>query len=159
MRDGVTLDVIGESTSVAPRDGLPAEGSSSVRQDWMNFNQYFQKIEQQGISMNLISHVSAEQIRRVVIGYDDRAATPAEIERMKDLVARSMKEGAWGLVTRFEGGGPDHPDEIIEMARVAAALGGNYTTHVGDEGVEIKKEVAFALRVADETNHSATSST
>ena len=151
VRDGVTLDVIGESTSVAPRDGLPAEGSSSVRQDWTNFNQYFQKIEQQGVSMNLISHVSAEQIRRVVIGYDDRAATPAEIERMRDLVARSMKEGAWGLVTRFEGGGPDHPDEIIAMARVAAALGGNYTTHVGDEGVEIRKEVAFALRVADET--------
>ena len=56
--------------------------------------------------MNLISHVSAEQIRRVVIGYDDRAATPAEIEQMKNLVARSMKEGAWGLVTRFESGGP-----------------------------------------------------
>ena len=151
VRDGVTLDVIGESTSVAPRDGLPVEKSDSVQQDWTTFTQYFQKIEKQGISMNLISHVSAEQIRRVVMGYDDRAASPAENERMKDLVARSMKEGAWGLVTRYEGGGPDHPEEIIEMAKVAAALGGNYTTHVGDEGVQIRKEVAFALRVADET--------
>ncbi len=151
VRDGVTLDVIGESTSVAPRDGLPVEKSDSVRQDWTTFTQYFQEIEKQGISMNLISHVSAEQIRRVVMAYDDRAATPAEIERMKFLVARSMKEGAWGLVTRYEGGGPDHPEEIIEMAKVAAALGGNYTTHVGDEGVQIRQEVAFALRVADET--------
>jgi N-acyl-D-amino-acid deacylase len=150
VRDGVTLDVIGESTSVAPRDGLPVEESESVRQDWTNFSQYFEKIAQQGISMNLISHVSAEQIRRVVIGYDDRAASPAEIERMKSLVARSMKEGAWGLVTRFESGGPDHPDEIIEMAKVAASLGGNYTTHMGSEGHEIGKEVAFAIRVADE---------
>ena len=151
VRDGVTLDVIGESTSVAPRDGLPAEKSESVQQDWTNFNQYFQKIEKQGISMNLISHVSAQQIRRVVLGYDDRAANPDEIERMKDLVARSMKEGAWGLVARYEGGGPDHPEEIIEMAKVAAALGGNYTTHIGDEGVLIRKELLFALRVADET--------
>ena len=151
VRDGVTLDVIGESTSVAPRDGLPAEKSESVQQDWTNFSQYFQKIEKQGISMNLISHVSAQQIRRVVLGYDDRAANPDEIERMKDLVARSMKEGAWGLVARYEGGGPDHPEEIIEMAKVAGALGGNYTTHIGDEGVLIRKELLFALRVADET--------
>lgn len=149
IRDGVTLDVIGESTSVAPRDGLPIEKSESVKQDWSTFTEYFQRIEQQGISMNLISHVSAEQIRRVVLGYDDRAPTPAEIGKMKSLVARSMKEGAWGLVTRFEGGGPDHPEEIIEMAKVAAALGGNYTTHIGDEGVEIRKELTFALHVAD----------
>ena len=151
VRDGVTLDVIGESTSVAPRDGLPVEKSESVRQDWTTFNQYFQKIEQQGISMNLISHVSAQQIHRVVMGYDDRPATADEIGRMKALVARSMKEGAWGLVARYEGGGPEHPEEIIEMAKVAASLGGNYTTHIGDEGVEIRKELAFALRVADET--------
>lgn len=149
VRDGVTLDVIGESTSVAPRDGLPVETSQSVRQDWTTFTQYFQKIEQQGISMNLISHVSAEQVRRVVLGYGDRAATPDELQKMRELVARSMREGAWGLVTRFEGGGPDHPEEIIEMAKVAAALGGNYTTHIGDEGVEIRKEVAFAISVAD----------
>jgi N-acyl-D-amino-acid deacylase len=150
VRDGVTLDVIGESTSAAPRDGLPVEKSEAVQQDWVNFTQYFQKLEHQGISMNLISQVSAQQIRRVVIGYDDRAASPAEIERMKGLVARSMQEGAWGLVSRFEGGGPDHPEEIIEMARVAGSLGGNYTTHIGDEGVEVKKEMTFALRVADE---------
>jgi N-acyl-D-aspartate/D-glutamate deacylase len=85
------------------------------------------------------------------MGYDERPATAAEIERMKSLVARSMKEGAWGLVTRYEGGGPEHPEEIIEMAKVAAALGGNYTTHIGNEGAEIQKEVNFAVRVADET--------
>jgi N-acyl-D-aspartate/D-glutamate deacylase len=150
VRDGVTLDVIGESTSVAPRDGLPAEESDSVRQDWTNFRQYF-KLEQQGISMNLISHVSAQQIRRVVFGYDDRVATPGAIERMKSLVARSMKEGAWGLVTRYESGGADHPEEIIEMAKVAVSLDGNYTSHIGDEGVEIRKELA--LRSAWQTRH------
>jgi N-acyl-D-aspartate/D-glutamate deacylase len=83
------------------------------------------------------------------MGYDDRAASPAEIERMKKLVARSMEEGAWGLVTRYESGGPDHPEEIIEMAKVAGAYGGNYTSHIGSEGFQQTKEIAFALRVAD----------
>ena len=69
---------------------------------------------------------------------------------MKKLVARSMQEGAWGLVTRFESGGPDHPDEIIEMAKVAAAYGGNYTSHIGSEGFQQTKEIAFVIRVADE---------
>ena len=55
---------------------------------------------------------------------------------MKKLVARSMEEGAWGLVTRFESGGPAHPDEIIELAKVVAAHGGNYTSHIGSEGFE-----------------------
>ena len=149
VRDGVTLDVIGESTSVAPRDGLPVESGDGVQQDWTTFTQYFEKIERQRISMNLISHVSAEQVRRVVKGYDDRPASPAEIERMKKLVARSMEEGAWGLVTRYESGGPDHPDEIIEMAKVAAAYGGNYTSHIGSEGFQQTREIAFAMRVAD----------
>jgi N-acyl-D-aspartate/D-glutamate deacylase len=150
VRDGVTLDVIGESTSVAPRDGLPVEESESVKQDWSTFTEYFGKLRQKGISMNLISHVSAEQVRRVVMGYNDRAATATEVEKMKQLVTRSMEEGAWGLVTRFESGGPDHPEEILAMAKMAAAYGGNYTSHVGSEGFEQTKEIAFAAKVGDE---------
>jgi N-acyl-D-amino-acid deacylase len=152
VRQGVTLDVLGESTSVAPRDGLqePANERGAVRQDWTTFTGYFDRLERQGVSMNVISHVAAEQVRRVVMGYDSREATPAEIERMKALVARSMQEGAWGLVTRFESGGPDHPREIIELAKVARAYGGNYTSHIGSEGFEQDKELRFAIRVAEE---------
>jgi len=102
------------------------------------------------VSMNVISHVSATQVRRVVMGYASRAATPAEVDRMKKLVARSMEEGAWGLVTRYESGGPEHPDEIISMAKVVASYGGNYTSHIGSEGFEQEQEIRFAIRVADE---------
>ncbi len=152
VRQGVTLDVIGESTSVAPRDGLVDDATDGPKADWTTFTGYFDRLSRQGISINVISHVSAEQVRRVVMGYESRAATPAEVERMKQLVARSMQEGAWGLVTRFESGGPEHPDEILEMARVAASYGGNYTSHVGSEGFEQEQEIAFAIRVADEAH-------
>ena len=151
IRQGVTLDIMGESSSVAPRDGLTDPRSpEGVVQDWTTFTQYFERLERQGLSMNVISHVSAEQVRRVVMGYDERTATPAELKRMEDLVARSMEEGAWGLVTRFESGGPEHPTEVMAMARVVAHYGGNYTSHIGSEGFEQTKEIDFAIRVAEE---------
>lgn len=159
VRQGVTIDVLGESTSVAPRDGLAADAGrdfaaeadgGTVRFDWTTFSQYFSRLERQGISMNVISHVAADQVRRVVMGYDSRPATAAELDRMKRLVARSMQEGAWGLVTRFESGGPDHPDEIIALAKVASSYGGNYTSHIGSEGFQQDKELRFAMRVAEE---------
>ncbi len=145
VREGVTLDVIGESTSVAPRDGLPeAKGS------WTDFTGYWNALKVKGISMNVISEVSFQQIRLVVKGYNPGPATPAELDRMKQLAARSMQEGAWGLVTRFESGGPEHPDEVIEVAKVVASLGGIYTSHIGSEGMQQDKEIDFAIRVADE---------
>jgi N-acyl-D-amino-acid deacylase len=151
VRQGVTVDVLGESTSVAPRDGLKEEGPPGlIPQDWTTFTGYFDRLKRSGISMNAISHVSAEQVRLVVMGYDSRRATPAELAKMKSLVARAMEEGAWGLVTRFESGGPEHPEEIIELAKVAASYGGNYTSHIGSEGFEQEKELRFAIRVADE---------
>ena len=150
VRQGVTLDVIGESSSVAPRDGLGTTSERGGQADWTTFSEYFERLQAQGISMNLISHVSATQVRRVVMGYDPRASTVDERQRMRELVARSMREGAWGLVTRFESGGPAHPVEIIEMARVVAAYGGNYTSHIGSEGYEQAAEIDFAIRVAEE---------
>src|SRR6185436_18634819 len=117
VREGVTLDVIGESTTVAPRDGLPeAKGS------WTDFTGYWNALKVKGISMNVISEVSFQQIRLVVKGYSPGPATPAELERMKGLATRSMHEGAWGLVTRFESGGPEYPDEVIEIAKVVSSL-------------------------------------
>jgi dihydroorotase/N-acyl-D-amino-acid deacylase len=146
VRQGVTLDVIGESTTVAPRDGLPeAEGT------WTNFTGYWQALGENGISMNLISEVSFQQIRRVVMGYATEQASPEQLERMKELASRSMEEGAWGLVTRFESGGPVYPDEVLGVANVVASLGGIYVTHIGSEGMEQDKELDFAIRVAEET--------
>ncbi|HUE87820.1 MAG TPA: D-aminoacylase [Vicinamibacterales bacterium] len=150
VRQGVTLDVMGESTSVAPRDGLEETGGDAVRPDWTTFTGYFERLEKQGISINVIAHVAAGQVRRVVKGYDTSPASPQELARMRDLVARSMREGAWGLVTRFESGGPDHPREILEMARVVQSFGGNYTSHTGSEGFDQGKELEFAIRVAEE---------
>ena len=82
VRQGVTVDVIGESTSVAPRDGLPdAKGT------WTDFTGYWQALGQKGISMNVISEVSFQQLRLVAVGYNPGPATIAQLERMKMLAA------------------------------------------------------------------------
>ena len=150
VRQGVTLDITGESSSAAPRDGLKDRGGDGAAADWTTFTEYFARLEKQGISINTIAHVASEQVRRVVMGYDSRPATKEERQRMMDLVARSMEEGAWGLVTRFESGGPQHPEEIIDLARTVARYGGNYTTHAGSEGYEQTREFDFVIRVAEE---------
>jgi N-acyl-D-amino-acid deacylase len=157
VRQGVTLDVVGEGSSVAPRDGLRPETDrqTGVRVDWTTFTEYFRRLEQSTISMNVISQVSAEQVQLVVKGYHTRPATPQELERMQQLVARSMDEGAWGLVGRFESGGPEFPDEILAMAKTAASDGGDYFTHLGSEGFAEHKELAFAIRVAEEAGVAA----
>jgi N-acyl-D-amino-acid deacylase len=145
VREGVTTDVIGESTSVAPRDGLPEATGT-----WTDFTGYWHALSQKGISMNVISEVSFQQIRLVVMGYDPKPANAAQLAKMKALAARSMKEGAWGLVTRFESGGPEQPDEVIEVAKVVASYGGIYASHIGSEGTQQDKELDFAIRVAAE---------
>jgi len=150
IRQGVTLDVIGESQSVAPRDGFPDEESDGVTVNWSNFTQYWDRLKEKGISMNVISHASFEQIRRVVMDYSTEPATAAQMDKMKALMARSMKEGAWGMVLRFESAGPRWPEEVIELAKVVHQYGGNVTAHIGSEGFEQDKELDFMFRMARE---------
>jgi len=152
VRDGVTTNVTGEASSVAPRDGLPVEGKGATAQDWTDLTGYFAKLKKGGTSINVIAHIAENQLRRVVMGYSDAAPTPEQMAKMESLMARSMKEGAWGLVTLYDSGGPPFPDEAIALAKVAAQYGGNYTSHIGGEGYQEEKELQFAFRVGREAN-------
>ncbi len=144
LRQGVTLEVIGEGESAAPAND-PAEGRS-----WATFTEYFSELMRDGISMNLISHVSYNQIRRAVMDYEEGPATPNDLDRMKELTARAMEEGAWGMTSEFPSGGPTHINEVIELAKVVAQYGGNFTSHTGSEGFEQEAELNAAIRIAEE---------
>jgi N-acyl-D-amino-acid deacylase len=152
VRDGVTLNVTGEATSVAPRDGLPAEGEGAMRQDWTTLTDYFKRLQQHGVSINMAASIAEDQLRRVVMGYSDAAPISTQLTRMTGLMRRSMEEGALGLVTLYDSGGPAHPDEAIALAKVAAEYGGNYTSHIGGEGYQEEDELKFAFRVAREAH-------
>ena len=147
VRQGVTVDLIGEGESVAPRDGMTRPDPTMP---WTTFTGYFDELKKRGTSINIASYVSYNQVRRAVVGYAERPVTPAELDAMGKLVARSMREGAVGLVAQFDTGGPVYPDEVIAMAKVAKSYGGIYGSHTGRQGSEEEKEFAFAIRVADE---------
>lgn len=152
VRDGVTTNVTGEASSVAPRDGLPVEGNGPVKEDWTDLAGYYARLRKSGTAINMISYIAENQLRRVVMGYSDAAPTPEQMARMEALMRRGMEEGAGGLVTLYDSGGPPFPEEAIALAKVAAQYGGNYTTHIGGEGYQEEKELNFAFRVGREAH-------
>ncbi len=158
VRQGVTLDVIGESSTVAPLGGAvleeyqeSAKRREGVEVDWTTLDGYFRRLSKKGVSINIASSVSPQQIRKLVVGFEDRPATPPEIEKMKQLVTQAMEEGAVNLSTAFTGGGYKYADEMIAMAKVVAKYGGYYGTHIGGEGEQIDEELDKAIRIAEET--------
>jgi N-acyl-D-amino-acid deacylase len=158
VRQGVTLDVIGESQTVAPLKGgvleeykEEAKRRSSVEVDWTTLDGYFRRLGESGSSINIASSVSPQQVRKVVVGFEDRPATRAEIEQMTQLVRQAMEEGAVNLSTAFTGGGYKYEDEMVAMAKVVASYGGYYGTHIGGEGAQIDEELDKALKIAEKT--------
>ena len=155
VRQGVTLDVIGESNSVGPVVGPAADEyreeqrlRSGVDVTWTDFTGYFQQLIMQGTSINIASSVAPQQIRRAVVGFDDRAAGPDELQQMNSLVVQAMEQGAVGLSAAWHSGGPEYVDELIEMAVVANQHGGYYGTHVGSEGFDIGTELDKTFQIA-----------
>ncbi len=146
LRQGVTLEVVGEGESPAPANA-PEEGRS-----WESFADYFADLMRDGISMNIIAHVSYNQVRRNVLGYESGPASADELEAMRQVTARSMEEGAWGMTSEFPSGGPEYLDEVIELAKVVVANGGNFTSHTGSEGFEQEAELDALFRIAEEAN-------
>jgi len=103
-----------------------------------------------GINFGLL--VGHNTIRRIVMGADDRAPTPDELERMRGMVAQAMGEGAFGLSTGLEyiPGTFAQTDEIVALARVAGDSGGIYTSHMRDEGRGLMQSVEETIRIGRE---------
>lgn len=155
VRQGVTLNVLGEGSSVAPLQGDQilevAEALKSryaLELDWRTFAEYFERIQRQGVSINVAATVGLQQVKTAVIGHSDRPATREELEEMKEYVVEAMRDGAVGVSSAWQSGGYDYANEVVEMAAVAAKYGGYYSTHVGSEGYEIEEEVRKAIYIA-----------
>jgi len=155
VRQGVTLDIIGESQTVAPLEGAILEEyraehrkRNGIETDWTTFTGYFKSLLSSGTSINIASGVSPQQVKRVVCGFEERPANGTEQEKMNRLVAQAMEEGALGLTAAWHAKGPENPEEVVEMAKVAKRYGGYYGVHVGSEGFDMMEELAKMLRVA-----------
>jgi dihydroorotase/N-acyl-D-amino-acid deacylase len=155
---GITTEITGEGGSIAPLNDtiIRADHVSyahyRVSPDWHTFGQYSARLRKQGMGINLASYVGATQVRRMVLGDEDRAPSPAELERMKELVRQAMREGAIGLSTSLQYAPAPYAktEELIALASESAKLGGIYASHIRDEGDGIDAALDEAFRIGRE---------
>ena len=102
-----------------------------------------------GLGINVAFLVGHNTARREVMGMADRAPTQAELARMREMVARAMADGAWGLSTglKYLPGAFSGIDEVAALAEVASDSGGIYTSHLREEGLGLIEAVAEALEI------------
>jgi N-acyl-D-amino-acid deacylase len=157
---GITSEVTGEGRSVAPINDrtIAADRVSyahrKISPDWRTLGQYFTRLERQGLGINLASYVGATSVRRMVIGDDDRAPSPAELDRMKRLVAEGMREGAFGVSTSLQYAPAPYAstEELIALAAEGGRFGGIYSTHMRSEQDEIMKSLDETIRIGREAH-------
>ena len=140
---GITTELIGvDGCSYAPfrshddffrfvelNSGL--DGNPPLPGRWSTVPQYLDMFDEK-VSLNIAYILGNSPVRIDAIGWNDTPATPADLENMKALIREAMEEGAFGMST-----GLDYPpgnyadtDELVELSRQVAALGGIYHTHV-----------------------------
>jgi N-acyl-D-amino-acid deacylase len=114
---------------------------------------YLAGLDRDPIALNVLTFIGHATVRSEVMGEDtNRLATPAEIEKMKQMVELAMRDGAVGLSTglEYETGKPASTEEIIALARVASASGGIYISHIRDEADKTFEALEEAIRIGRE---------
>ncbi|MFI5179633.1 MAG: amidohydrolase family protein, partial [Vicinamibacterales bacterium] len=137
------------------KEGAASAKHFGVAQDWRTLAEYFRRLELRSRpAINVATFVGAGGLRNYVIGKDDRPAMPAELDEMRRLAAQAMEQGALGLSTSLQYV-PDRfasTDEIVELAKVAAAHGGVYFTHQRSESARIFESLDEVFAVAERAN-------
>ncbi len=112
---------------------------------------FFDELAAKKISINMGAFIGQGSVRSQVVGLDDRKATPEEIDKMKALVRQGMEDGAFGLSSGlFYVPGVFTPtDEVVEMARVAGALGGIYISHMRNEAGGVLDSVRETIAIGE----------
>ena len=153
ITQGVTTEINGQcGGSVAPRYGearLSSDWASilGARLTWRSLAEYREVLSTAKPAVNTVQFIGHNTLRSSVVGYAGRAATPDELARMKRLLAESMDEGGWGLTTGliYQPGRYSTPEEVVELAKVAAGKGGIYATHMRSEGDMILEAIDEVL--------------
>ncbi len=127
-------------------------GGSSV-----SVGNFLDEVSEVNISLNYATLIGHNSIRKQVMGGENRAPTIHELTRMKEIVEKAMKEGAFGLSTGlyYTPGFYAETDEIIELAKVAADYGGVYVSHIRDESdynIGLLAAIQEAVTIGEKAN-------
>lgn len=140
---GVTLEIFGEGSSPGPLSpAMKAELEASMTDEfrypvpWTTLDEYLRHLERQGVSPNVASFVGAATIRQNVLGNAQRKASAEELKQMQMLTEQAMQEGALGVGSSliYAPGAYADTEELTALAKVSAAFGGSYISHLRSEG-------------------------
>ena len=156
IKQGVTLEIFGEGTSMGPvNDVIRKEmlkTQTDIRYDitWTTLGEYLEFLTRKGVSPNVASFVGAATVREYVVGYENRAPTPAELARMQDLVRQAMREGALGVGSSliYAPASYAKTDELIAITKAAGEFGGAYISHMRSEGDRFLEALDELLLIA-----------
>ena len=160
LSQGITTEITGEGASAAPQNQRtlaqlqPGLDQYHLKVDWSTLAEYFARLEKTGTPLNIGTYVGAAQIREMVLGDENRAPTPEELEQMKTLVAQAMQDGAFGISTAliYPPGHYAKTEELIELAKVVSGYGGLYASHMRSEGQTEGAAIDEALRIGQEAH-------
>ncbi|MCY3629831.1 MAG: D-aminoacylase [Bacteroidota bacterium] len=172
ISQGVTLEVFGEGVSNGPLNEVMKEelwgwvvqqaGSEEAAEEllggtevpWTKLDEYLSFLKSKGISPNVASLIGAATVRQYVLGENDRAPTPEELERMRNLVWEAMEDGALGVGSSliYVPGTFASTQELIALASVAGEFGGVYTSHIRSEGGRLLESVEELIQIAQDAD-------
>lgn len=158
IRQGVTLEVLGEGWSMGPWNENIKRGERAYQKDfkydieWTTLGEYMAFMENEGLSVNIASFVGAATLRVHELGRETRAPNPDELKRMQDLARAAMEEGAVGLSTAliYTPGLYAQTDELIALSKAVAEYDGFYITHLRSEGDNILNSVDEFLKICND---------
>lgn len=160
IRQGVTLEVMGEGESMGPLNDKLKKEMIEEQQDikfdieWTTLGEYLEFLENKGVSTNVASFLGNASLRLNVMEYKSRPPTKVEMDKMKELARQAMEEGALGLSTAlvYVPSGHANTEEIIELAKVVAEYDGMYISHVRNEESGLLDAIDELITVAREAN-------
>jgi len=156
LRQGVTLEVMGEGNSMGPLNP-DMKARMAARQDdikfpvtWTTLGEYLTMLENKGIAPNVASFVGATTVRVNELGEKDIDPTPEQLGRMKALVRAAMNEGAVGVGSSliYAPAAYAETPELVALATESAKCGGMYISHMRSEGDRIEKAVDELIEIA-----------
>jgi len=158
IKQGVTLEVFGEGSSMGPLNEKMKEqqqdNTDDYTIDWTTLGEYLESLERRGVSTNVASFIGATTLRVHEIGYENRPPTDEELDNMRSLVRQGMEEGALGIGSSliYAPAFYSSTEELIELCKVAAEYGGMYISHMRSESNKLLEALDELITISEKAN-------